>query len=73
MATIINNPTSPQEPTIVSTTTDSSGWVVAVVILLIVIVGAAIWYTRHRGATVVQQPGATVNVTLPTGANQPAQ
>lgn len=74
MATVINNP-NPRESTVVQS--DSSGWVIAIVILLIVIVGGAFWYSRNRTAAPQdQQPGATVNVTLPagnsTGGEQPA-
>ena len=67
MSTVINNPT-PSERTIVET--DSSGWAVAVIVLLLVFAaGIYAWLHYREAAPAPQQPGATINVTLPVGDN----
>jgi hypothetical protein len=60
MATIVNNPGEPRE--------SSAGWAVAVIILLIVIAVGAVWFMRYRGAP-AQNPGANIQVNLPTGGS----
>ncbi len=60
MATIVNTPGNPNE-------SSSAGWAVAVIILLVVIAGGIFWYTRHRAAPA--NPGATIQVNLPTGGD----
>jgi hypothetical protein len=62
MATVINNPGEGSE--------GSGGWAVAVIILLVVIAGGAFFWMKYRGVPAAA-PGANIQVTLPTGSDNP--
>jgi hypothetical protein len=75
MSTIINNPRSEPERTVLVEGGDGgAGWAVAIVILVAVIVVGGFWYARHRGATAPATGGTNINVTLPatTGGTAPS-
>lgn len=67
--TVNNNPGDQDRPVVVES---SSGWIVALIIVLLVLGGLVYLWTQYRGAptaTQNQQPGANINVTLPTGGS----
>lgn len=55
--TIVNTPSSNDS---------GAGWAVAIIILLVVIVGGFLWFRTRGVPAAPAQPGANINVTIPT-------
>ena len=75
MVATINNPPVErrvERERIVERSDSGAGWAVAVIILLAIIVAGAYWYTHRAPAAPAQQPGANIQVNLPSAGTQPS-